>query len=350
MEKNNKLIKNIIFSIVPLIVLFVILEIIFRCIFFQMKGDDLFAVISAVSSAKRKILEWKTSKHIQRIGIYDRAEDVLFTDKGASLLNEFKDHYEEEFKNLVSESKKIDSKLIMVYIPSDDYHKEQDKRDICRSFYRILAAKHNIDYIDLTAEFMKYPVSEVTLLPQNGHLSRFGNKIVARRIAEHVKKYKDYRSSFSNEKRPIVMGDLKGNISETWQIEPDMPYRVITNKQGFRMDRNIAFPRKIQRILVLGDSYTFGPYLPNYHTYPYFLEKELENCEVINAGVAGYTIDDEVSLLQEKAKYVEPDIIILQVLDNDLTDLFYFSRNIFDRKRKKHTPSRAELEFFEAIK
>jgi len=49
--------------------------------------------------------------------------------------------------------------------------------------------------------------------------------------------------------------------------------------------------------------------------------------EVINAGVAGYTITDEVSLFVERAKYVEPDITILQVLDNNLHDLLYFKRN-----------------------
>ena len=111
------------------------------------------------------------------------------------------------------------------------------------------------------------------------------------------------------------------------------------------MDYNLTFPKKKQKILILGDSYTFGPYLPNYHVYPNLLDKKYSDKEIINAGVAGYTITDESSLFMERAKCVEPDITVLQVLDRDLHDLFYFKRNQFDRNGKVHTPSRLEEEF-----
>jgi hypothetical protein len=52
----------------------------------------------------------------------------------------------------------------------------------------------------------------------------------------------------------------------------------------------------------------------------------------------------------ERAKYVEPDITIIQVLENDIPDLFYFERNEFDRKKRTFQPSQAELDLMKAIR
>jgi len=42
---------------------------------------------------------------------------------------------------------------------------------------------------------------------------------------------------------------------------------------------------------------------------------------------------------------MEPDIIILQVLDNDLMDFFYFRRQIFARDRQDFKPSPQEEKY-----
>lgn len=349
MKRENKLLKNIVFSIIPLILLLLLFEILLRCVFFQVKGDSCLAIVSGASKCRRALLSWQASRRVGDITKYGRPEVLLFSSRGKTLLKEFEKKYEKEFAELVTDVKEIDSKLIMVYIPSNNY-RESVSNKVCREFYSQLARKYGIDYLDLTDEFLKYPVNMVTLLPENGHLSRYGNKLVASKIAAHLKKYRDYRSSFQFKERPDVFGDLKPARSDIWYLHPNMPYRVVTNNQGLRMKSDIVFPKEKQRILILGDSYTFGPYLPNEYTYPYFLAEEYGNAEIINAGVAGYTIMDEVSLFEERAKYVEPDITILQVLDNDITDLFYFNRNIFDRKKRTYTPTESEAEFFKNIK
>ena len=55
---------------------------------------------------------------------------------------------------------------------------------------------------------------------------------------------------------------------------------------------------------------------------------------------------DEVSLLKQRAKYCEPDIIILQALDNDLLDFFYFRRQIFARDKGDFKPTPQEEAYF----
>jgi len=61
-----------------------------------------------------------------------------------------------------------------------------------------------------------------------------------------------------------------------------MPFRVFINGQGFRNTFEIYFPKKKQRILVLGDSYTSGIYLPNNSTYTEFLNREFQDKEFIS--------------------------------------------------------------------
>jgi lysophospholipase L1-like esterase len=102
-------------------------------------------------------------------------------------------------------------------------------------------------------------------------------------------------------------------------------------------------------VLCLGDSYTFGPYLPNHDTYPDLLGKINPDLEVINAGICGFTITDEVSLFIERSKYVAPDITILQVVANDITGLFWFMQNEFSRKHLHYEPRSIEKELMDEI-
>jgi lysophospholipase L1-like esterase len=131
---------------------------------------------------------------------------------------------------------------------------------------------------------------------------------------------------------------------------PQMPFRLKTNAQGFRGDSNLEMIKHKLRVLLLGDSFTFGPFLHNFQTYPYFLQNLQPNTEIINGGVAGYTITDETGYFQEKGQYCGADLVVLQVLDNDLPGLSYYMKNQFDRKRQKFSPSEIELRFYDKIK
>lgn len=92
--------------------------------------------------------------------------------------------------------------------------------------------------------------------------------------------------------------------------------RTTTNSLGLR---NREVPREKPtgtfRILVLGDSYTFGVYLGDNETYPAVLENILKargvSVEVMNAGFAdGFCPDEHYSWLSNTGLKFKPDLVI----------------------------------------
>lgn len=138
------------------------------------------------------------------------------------------------------------------------------------------------------------------------------------------------------------LGDLLPNRNFIADEGP-LPYRVITNSQGLRSEKEFALPKPAGkfRILAIGDSLTFGPYVNQQDTYPNRLGQDLVNAdinaEVINAGISGYTLEDELSYLQEKGIHLQPDLVILQVFQNDVSDYNPPTRQLFSRKLHKQS-------------
>lgn len=86
-----------------------------------------------------------------------------------------------------------------------------------------------------------------------------------------------------------------------------------TNSKGLRGKTEYAYdkpPDKL-RIVVLGDSYTFGDDVSDDETYPYYLQQMFPRFEVINMGVHGYGHDQMLILLKEEGLKYKPDIVIL---------------------------------------
>ena len=105
----------------------------------------------------------------------------------------------------------------------------------------------------------------------------------------------------------------------------EVPIR--TNSLGLRSPEvTLAKPPDTFRILVLGDSVTFGWSLRGEDTYASQLASLLatlrpnQRVEVINAGVSGYGTWQELRWLQETGLALEPDVIIVQAHLNDAAD------------------------------
>lgn len=352
--KNNfriPLVKKIIFAVIPLLLLLFIGEVGARFMYFEKTGKnrEWSALMLTYKEFKFKILAREANRIAGGLPDTENVMDALYSPLGKEVLDSFKAEYEDNFRLLVEETKKIGSKLALLYL-STDFREDSLVLEANRQFFSQLAGKYDIEFLDLTEDFLLYPEQTLTLLPQDGHLSRFGNKVVVEKLSEYIDKYTDYRVNFQFNSRPKHFGDLSPGDNSIWQYNPNMPYRVIVNKQGLRMDYDLKFPKEKQRVLVLGDSHTFGPYLGNHDTYPGLLAAKYPDKEIINAGIAGYTITDEVSLFVERAKYTEPDITILQATDNDIFGLFYFKKNEFDRKKQSAQPSKVEIEFLNQLK
>jgi len=96
------------------------------------------------------------------------------------------------------------------------------------------------------------------------------------------------------------------------------------NEQGFRgEDFEISKEQGVVRIVTLGASSTFGFYNRDNETYPYQLEKMLnERCksrrfEVINLGIPHSTSDQILAIFMAEALPLEPDIVTFYEGRND---------------------------------
>ncbi|MGE3342208.1 MAG: SGNH/GDSL hydrolase family protein [Vicinamibacterales bacterium] len=101
---------------------------------------------------------------------------------------------------------------------------------------------------------------------------------------------------------------------------------VKINNLGFRDTRDYALAKSpgTVRVLVLGDSVTFGHGATFETTYPYQLELRLKqwrpdvNWQVWNLGVPGYSTADELAYLNEVGDRFNPDLVIVGFYPNDI--------------------------------
>jgi len=126
-----------------------------------------------------------------------------------------------------------------------------------------------------------------------------------------------------------IPGPLLPGQSFTDRYKRSLPFKVSVNNLGFRGAANIprSKPAGSFRVLCLGDSYTFGAYVDDSETWPAQLEVALREAnpdrqvDVINGGVSGFTIVDELAIVKEQGLSVEPDVVVIGFVLNDLADL-----------------------------
>ena len=104
---------------------------------------------------------------------------------------------------------------------------------------------------------------------------------------------------------------------------------VHINSLGFRDSREYALPKAPNtfRIIVLGDSVTFGHGSVYEHTYPRLLEQRLKawrpsvDWQVWNLGVPGYDSAQELTTLLSDGPRFQPDLVVVGFLQNDVFGL-----------------------------
>ena len=103
---------------------------------------------------------------------------------------------------------------------------------------------------------------------------------------------------------------------------------VKINSLGFRDDREYALAKgpRTFRVLVLGDSVTFGHGSVYEHTYPFLVEQRLRawrpdvDWQVWNLAVPGYNTSQELAQLLEVGPAFQPDLVIVGFFENDVVD------------------------------
>jgi len=158
---------------------------------------------------------------------------------------------------------------------------------------------------------------------------------------------------------PVTLGY---NIIQNYQFvdNPKICYMMkprsyeYLNSEGFRgKEFNLKKDKGLVRIIMLGDSVTFGAFVEQASTFPELLEKKLNErsrflsapvrYDILNFGVCGYNIISEIELLKEYGLKYGPDIVVLNFFwnDNDLYP-FYFWTFL---ERKDIPPSRKNWAF-----
>ncbi len=216
-----------------------------------------------------------------------------------------------------------DVPVAILYLPSfksGDLHKQ---------FFSELAVKNSLEFLDLSPTLRNSGSFDTwTLRPEDGHLSRFGNKVVAENLYDFVLRNEKHLNKKILRDKEIVksqIASLKPSKSSIWNMIPKMAYRVYTNKNGFRSIEEVNSDGSL--VIVYGDSMTFGPYLPNHDTFTELANKEFkkqgkDNIQILNAGLMGSTIFHETETLK-KTIGIKPNLIVLQVLDNDIFGVSY---------------------------
>lgn len=122
-----------------------------------------------------------------------------------------------------------------------------------------------------------------------------------------------------------IPGVFEPNQSLTETPHPKLIHHVSINSLGYRgPEISKKKPPGIVRILCLGDSGTYGHYVNDDETFPFYLQERFFReglpVEVINAGVPDTTIVDQFYYLKRSME-IEPDIVIVTFSENDITDL-----------------------------
>ena len=104
-----------------------------------------------------------------------------------------------------------------------------------------------------------------------------------------------------------------------------LPHHVRINSLGYRgADFPLKKPTDELRVVLLGDSFTFGEHVNDDDTLPRRLEtalgSECGGIRVVNAGVGGTTISDQI-YIAERSLAIDPDLTVLVFYENDVINL-----------------------------
>ena len=117
---------------------------------------------------------------------------------------------------------------------------------------------------------------------------------------------------------------LLPNSERVYGLRPMAGPPISSNTFGFRGEEiTLDKGQNTFRIIMLGDSITFGNGVAWNETFSYHLQTMFNDSyrslkfEVLNLGVSGYNTKQELAILRELGLKLDPDIVVLNVFLND---------------------------------
>ncbi len=283
--------------------------------------------------------------------------DELLSDMSAGnrVYLELQERYAKGLRELKAATDRDSVKLVVVIMTP-----EVGKYATVENLYGIpyinqICTNEKVDVVDITPAVSEWSATaEPSYAPQYGNWSVRGAAFAATQIAPVIVRYRDARSprDWHITERPATFGDATkenngmDNQNDLAHGGHKRNYFLHLNTQGLRMDWDVLFPRTRQRILFMGDSRIFNPFIDDERTVTGLLQRRFPDRELLNAGNMSCSMDDYVSLYEEKARYTEPDLLILCTNGGDILDEYFSHRNRYSRNKKCYRPTDAEKEFY----
>jgi lysophospholipase L1-like esterase len=145
----------------------------------------------------------------------------------------------------------------------------------------------------------------------------------------------------SNQERQTIPHPTRGYTlnpgSRTWHQELDFTVPINVNSQGLR-GPEISPKGSKQRILLIGDSTTYGSGVPEDQIIPALLAKELNPAlvDVVNGSFTTYNTVQELLFLLEEGLAFEPDLVILAFSPNtDIQANTIPLQSLYQKKKRR---------------
>lgn len=314
--------KKLLFALLPALALLLLLELAGRAYYFQRNSARPFYIAEWIAERRGARLERKAEAFV--------AEMRPQTAKSASQASpEDRENYLRIFNAFAALCQDRGVALFVVHAP-DPWTPDED-----REFFRRVCAQASVPILDLSEAFSKYPVEATHLMPLDAHPSMFGHRLIADAVAAAIRPSLGLRAPDSEPLADGLLGDCEP-LART-VIWGGIPCWRTINSQGLRSFMTGEEPNRkervyavrpdpaVARVLCIGDSFTFGSFVNDEAAWPYVLGEKLAqagvSAEVINAGHEGYAICDEYAYLADRGMRLSPDIVVLQVLNNDVYKL-----------------------------
>ena len=340
-------IKVTVVNITMIIGIFVLLEFGASTVYFHKyasaaHGSSLIWLIDAVArKIDKKIAMAEERKRFDADQVLMNPQNTIEEQFAKFLFNE----YENEFAKLVSNLKKDNTPLLILWLPTNT-HEEVNR--FYNQYFETISSRYGVEFLS-GMKLLNEPREHIFLEPYNGHLTRYANLLIADQLTLKINAQQFER------KKSFVCEDIQGmweaNTKEIWPIIPEVPYLLTTDDFGFRS--SLPHEKKFNHastILIAGDSFTFGPYLSSYDTYPAHLDRKLETFSIINGGVSSFSIRSERALIEKNLKCVNPTLVILQVLDNDISGMAVAKYNEYNFKGEVLDVPAVEQLFYDSIR
>lgn len=129
-------------------------------------------------------------------------------------------------------------------------------------------------------------------------------------------------STQATEQHPVYGWAPRPRISGR-QVSAEFDYGFSHTSQGLRGSTvfSASVPAGIEnRILFLGDSFTYGNGSNNDEIFVELINARMPNTEVINTGANGYGQRQQLAILDTLGEALKPDLVVLMFFWNDLED------------------------------